>query len=194
MFHDHGRLNKTQMPAELFPTRYRALSHGISAAFGKFGSVIAQLFLAYISYGHGINYNTIQKWLPYSLLIFSIFMLLGLLTTIAYIPADEHGPNGKVKTLEQWEIGRETPNGFAQTRLARVVEWCWRLLAKGWARVYLVVDHLAGGDERERREANKEEQRRRETDEADIPTPQNETAGDNHPPRGEVLGGNRSDL
>lgn len=58
------------MPAELFPTRYRGLSHGISAAFGKLGSVIAQLFLAYIDYGHGVDHKVIQKWLPYSLLMF----------------------------------------------------------------------------------------------------------------------------
>jgi PHS family inorganic phosphate transporter-like MFS transporter len=28
-------------PAELFPTRYRAFAHGISAAFGKFGAIIS---------------------------------------------------------------------------------------------------------------------------------------------------------
>lgn len=59
----------SQMPAELFPTRYRGLCHGVSAAAGKLGSVVAQIFLAYINYGHGINYNSIQKWLPYSLLM-----------------------------------------------------------------------------------------------------------------------------
>ena len=28
-------------PAELFPTRYRAFAHGISAACGKFGAIIS---------------------------------------------------------------------------------------------------------------------------------------------------------
>jgi hypothetical protein len=32
--------------------------------------VIAQLFLAYINYGHGIDYQKINKWLPYSLLMY----------------------------------------------------------------------------------------------------------------------------
>lgn len=64
------------MPAELFPTRYRSLCHGISAAFGKLGSVIAQLFLAYINYGHGIDYQKINKWLPYSLLMYAPLLLL----------------------------------------------------------------------------------------------------------------------
>lgn len=66
--------NNPQMPAELFPTRYRGLSHGISAAFGKLGSVVAQLFLGWINYGQNgesIDYaHTIQKWLPYSLLMY----------------------------------------------------------------------------------------------------------------------------
>ena len=57
------------LPAELFPTRYRGLCHGISAAFGKLGSVLAQLFLAYIDYGNDVDYRNIKKWLPYSLLM-----------------------------------------------------------------------------------------------------------------------------
>lgn len=65
-----------QMPAELFPTRYRGLSHGISAASGKLGSVIAQLFLAYVNYGHGVNYTDIQLWFPYSLLVFVTYFTL----------------------------------------------------------------------------------------------------------------------
>lgn len=31
------------VPGEVFPTRYRSTAHGISAASGKFGAVIAQL-------------------------------------------------------------------------------------------------------------------------------------------------------
>jgi MFS transporter, PHS family, inorganic phosphate transporter len=57
------------MPAELFPTRYRGLCHGISAAFGKLGSVVAQLFLAYINYGNGKDYTKIEFWLPFSVLM-----------------------------------------------------------------------------------------------------------------------------
>jgi hypothetical protein len=32
-----------QIPAEVFPTQYRATCHGISAASGKLGSIIAQV-------------------------------------------------------------------------------------------------------------------------------------------------------
>ncbi|CAG8978486.1 hypothetical protein HYALB_00005061 [Hymenoscyphus albidus] len=144
------------IPAELFPTRYRGLSHGISAAFGKLGSVIAQLFLAYVDYGHGgtkINKDTkIQIWLRNSLLIFSSFMLLGLFVTWKWIPGQEHGPDGKVKTLEQWEVGRTTPNGFSQTKTARAVRRVWKVAAGVIELVYLFLDKLAGGDEKEVRE------------------------------------------
>ncbi|XMA19389.1 hypothetical protein WAI453_012180 [Rhynchosporium graminicola] len=150
------------MPAELFPTRYRGLCHGISAAFGKLGSVIAQLFLAYINYGHGVNHTQIERWLPYSLLIFSIFMLLGLITTIYWISGAEHGPDGTVKTLEQWEVGRPTPNGFSTTRSARTFEVFWKSLARLWMGIYLFIDGFAGGDARERRDMKTEEKENRE--------------------------------
>ncbi|KAL2065150.1 hypothetical protein VTL71DRAFT_4291 [Oculimacula yallundae] len=166
------------MPAELFPTRYRGLCHGISAAFGKLGSVAAQLFLAYINYGKKggdrIDHTVIERWLPYSLLIFSIFMLLGLFTTIYWIPGNEHGPDGTVKTLEQWEVGRPIPNGFSNTWSARTFEVLWKLFARFWMGFYLFVDGLAGGDARERREMarlekeNEEERERmRELDEVE---------------------------
>lgn len=145
------------LPAELFPTRYRGLCHGISAASGKLGSVIAQLFLAFVQYPHDINYNQVmQKWFQYSILIFSIFMLLGLITTVLWIPPQEYSADGKVKTLEQWEIGRETPNKFAQAPLAKVFERVWKACAKLADRVYMFVDWLAGGEEKERREQERQ--------------------------------------
>ena len=39
-----------KIPAEIFPTRYRCSCYGISAAFGKFGSVIAQVSLVNIQF------------------------------------------------------------------------------------------------------------------------------------------------
>ncbi|EMR87066.1 putative phosphate permease protein [Botrytis cinerea BcDW1] len=144
--------------AELFPTRYRALSHGISAAFGKLGSVIAQLFLAYVNYGHNIDYNRIQLWLPYSLLIFSIFMLLGLLITIFYIPTPELGSDG-VKTLEEWEVGRPA-NGFSKTWVARTIAGIWRWSSRSWDGIVGLIDRDEGERRRELREV-KEEKRMR---------------------------------
>ncbi|TGO88534.1 hypothetical protein BPOR_0156g00010 [Botrytis porri] len=70
--------------AELFPTRYRALSHGISAAFGKLDSVIAH---------------------------FSVFMLLGLLTTVFYIPTPEIGSDARA-IAEVWRWGSKSWDGI----------------------------------------------------------------------------------
>ncbi|KAM3077243.1 hypothetical protein ACMFMG_003293 [Clarireedia jacksonii] len=140
--------------AELFPTRYRALSHGISAAFGKLGSVIAQLFLAYINYGHGINYTKIRKWLPYSLLVFSGFMLAGFFITYFWLPETEYDTDGVVKSLEQWEVGRHE-NGFSKTEVAKVIERCWRWGSRSWDKVVGLIDK----DEGERRAEAREEKR-----------------------------------
>ncbi|KAF8853361.1 MFS general substrate transporter [Acephala macrosclerotiorum] len=140
------------MPAELFPTRYRGLCHGISAAFGKLGSVVAQLFLAYINYGDNTDYNKIQKWLPYSLLIFSIFMLLGLYTTIVWIPGQEHSPTTHTaKTLEQWAKGRSPEKDYSDTRWGKVVEGIWKWCGRVGDRVFMFLDRLSGGEEAERR-------------------------------------------
>ncbi|RDW82504.1 MFS general substrate transporter-58 [Coleophoma cylindrospora] len=148
--------------AELFPTRYRGLCHGISAAFGKLGSVLAQLFLAYVKYGpDGYNYKNVQHWLPYSLLIFSSFMLCGLLMTIFWIPRAEHGPDGAVKTLEEWELGREK-NGFAETRAARIFFRLYKGIAGKLDALYLWLDKMIGGDEAAQRQLIKQRTRMRE--------------------------------
>jgi MFS transporter, PHS family, inorganic phosphate transporter len=39
-------LIRFQIPAEVFPTRFRCTCHGISAAAGKLGSILAQLIVA----------------------------------------------------------------------------------------------------------------------------------------------------
>lgn len=83
-------------------------------------------------------------------------MLVGLYATVKWIPGNEHGPAGNVKTLEEWEVGRATPNKFATTRLAKAVEMVWKVLARSADRAYLVLDSFAGGDEREKREQEKQ--------------------------------------
>ena len=43
------------VPGEAFPTRYRSTGHGISAASGKLGAVIAQVGFARLKDIHGTN-------------------------------------------------------------------------------------------------------------------------------------------
>ncbi|CCC69017.1 hypothetical protein NCAS_0C00270 [Naumovozyma castellii] len=82
------------VPGECFPTRYRSTAHGISAASGKIGAIIAQTAL-----GTLINHNCARDgkkancWLPHVMEIFALFMLLGIFLTLLI-------PETKRMTLE----------------------------------------------------------------------------------------------
>ncbi|CZT47243.1 related to high-affinity phosphate permease, phosphate-repressible [Rhynchosporium secalis] len=125
--------------------------------------IIVLYILCQISFNFGPNTTTyIARPPPLPNVTFSIFMLLGLITTIYWISGAEHGPDGTVKTLEQWEVGRPTPNGFSTTRSARTFEVFWESLARLWMGIYLFIDGFAGGDARERRDMKREEKENRE--------------------------------
>ncbi|KAL2811863.1 major facilitator superfamily domain-containing protein [Aspergillus granulosus] len=89
------------IPAEVFPTRFRCTSHGLAAASGKLGSVMAQCFLAYVDFGSGSNHEGADptNWLGYALLCLSAFMFLGLVVTYFFIP-DVKDSKGEIKSLE----------------------------------------------------------------------------------------------
>lgn len=76
------------IPGEVFPTRYRSTSHGISAASGKIGSIIGQGAIATLR-----NRNN-GTWLDHVLQIYALFMFLGIFTTLCV-------PETKRKTLEE---------------------------------------------------------------------------------------------
>lgn len=91
------------VPGECFPTRYRALGHGLSAAAGKVGALIAQ----YISQilltkdrPADCKGNACSPWLPHLMEIFACFMLCGTLISLIV-------PETKRRTLE--EIAGEKP-------------------------------------------------------------------------------------
>lgn len=69
------------IPAEIFPTCYRCTCHGISAAAGKVGSMIAILIVYGINSGYK---STTRQGLEF--LLFSIFMALGAVYSWAYLP------------------------------------------------------------------------------------------------------------
>jgi PHS family inorganic phosphate transporter-like MFS transporter len=100
---------------ELFPTRYRASCHGISAAMGKLGSILAQIFSAYYKLDgsgpgeeRGKNYGTV-------LLVFSAAMILGAVVTHFWIPDVQH-KDKKNKTLETLAAGRLGRNSQSMAR------------------------------------------------------------------------------
>jgi len=69
------------VPGECFPTRYRSTSHGISAASGKIGSIIAQAAIAPLRV-RGATKTNANPWLNHVLEIYALFMFLGIFTTL----------------------------------------------------------------------------------------------------------------
>jgi PHS family inorganic phosphate transporter-like MFS transporter len=88
---------------------------------------------------------------------FSIFMLLGLLTTIRMLPSSETNPDTTVKTLEQWAFGRPIPNTFATHPLSLFIAKNYYFLVRISLSIYLAIDTIFGGDEKERREELKKQ-------------------------------------
>ena len=99
------------IPAEIFPTRYRCTCHGISAASGKFGSIIVQLIVAYATFGgYSINDPRYPN-LAYILIIFSVLMALGSFFAWAWLPDLQESRRAQgyklpSKTLEELAGGR----------------------------------------------------------------------------------------
>ncbi|AEO54259.1 hypothetical protein MYCTH_2296643 [Thermothelomyces thermophilus ATCC 42464] len=84
------------IPAEIFPTSYRCLCHGISAAAGKLGSIVAVL----VVYGIRAGYDSpTRQGLVF--LLFATFMALGAVASWAYLP----------------DVQRPVPDGRGRTRL-----------------------------------------------------------------------------
>ncbi|KAI8670610.1 hypothetical protein NCS57_00533100 [Fusarium keratoplasticum] len=81
------------VPGEVFPTRYRSTSHGISAASGKIGSIIGQGAISILR-THGATDKNEAPWMDHVLEIYALFMLLGCLTTLLI-------PETARKTLEE---------------------------------------------------------------------------------------------
>lgn len=91
---------------ECFPTRYRSTAHGISAAMGKLGAVIAQVIsIPILKKGapEGCTGNECSPYLDRLLQLFALFMLLGTLASLLI-------PETKGLTLE--ELSGETRTSY----------------------------------------------------------------------------------
>jgi len=88
------------IPGEVFPTRYRSTAHGISAASGKLGAIIAQVGFARLKDIGGPN-----AFVQHILEIFAFFMLTGIFSTLLL-------PETKGKTLE--ELSNEDQEDFVK--------------------------------------------------------------------------------
>jgi len=115
------------IPAELFPTKYRGTCYGISAAAGKIGSIITQVFLAYVKFNDGAgtgeagSLDPQSKWLGWVLLIFSLPMLVGAFITWWLVP-DVQNSNGTNKTLEELVFVRQTARRSSEVEMSSRTE------------------------------------------------------------------------
>ncbi|KAI8145933.1 phosphate:H+ symporter [Fennellomyces sp. T-0311] len=82
------------VPGECFPTRYRSTAHGISAASGKVGAIVAQ-----VGFGLLKDIGQPNAWINHLLQLFAFFMLTGVFSSFLI-------PETKGKTLE--ELAGET--------------------------------------------------------------------------------------
>ncbi|KAK5551559.1 acid phosphatase pho5 [Exophiala xenobiotica] len=88
------------VPGECFPTRYRSTSHGLSAASGKVGAIIAQCVFGPLKTKGHVTKDNPTPWVNHIMEIFALFMLCGVFTTFLI-------PETKRKTLE--ELAGEIP-------------------------------------------------------------------------------------
>lgn len=84
------------VPGECFPTRYRSTSHGISAASGKMGAILAQVLIGPLR-TKGATPTNDSPWIDHVMQIFAAFMALGIFTTILI-------PETARKTLEDINV------------------------------------------------------------------------------------------
>lgn len=93
------------VPGECFPTRYRATGHGISAAGGKIGAIVAQV-MAHPLLTKGATPDCVghacQPWVNRLMQVFALFMLCGTFTSFLI-------PETKGRTLEEL-AGEGTPD------------------------------------------------------------------------------------
>lgn len=80
------------VPAEVFPARVKGFAHGLSAAIGKLGAILAALLFNYLSTTIGL-----QK----VLWIFFACLILGAISTFIFLP-ETKGRDADVIDYEEW--------------------------------------------------------------------------------------------
>lgn len=109
------------IPGECFPTRYRSTGHGISAAMGKVGAIVAQVIsipLLRKGADPDCSGSACSPWIDKLMQIFALFMFSGLLVSFLV-------PETKGYTLE--ELAGERPTSYNSGRNGSISE-----LPKKW--------------------------------------------------------------
>lgn len=98
------------VPSECYPTRYRSSAHGLSAAMGKVGAIIAQIIsIPLLDKGSppGCSGTDCSPWLDRLMQIYALFMFCGTLVSFLI-------PETKGISLE--ELSGETPTSYNASR------------------------------------------------------------------------------
>ncbi|MCJ1244639.1 hypothetical protein MMC30_001838 [Trapelia coarctata] len=105
------------IPAEQFRTEYRCRCHGLSAASGKLGSVVVQIFLTYVKFydsqqgGYASWDDPGSTWLGKVLIVFGVLMLLGSVVTFYFVPYSRDEED-RILSLEDIENGKGWTRSF----------------------------------------------------------------------------------
>jgi PHS family inorganic phosphate transporter-like MFS transporter len=94
------------IPGEVFPTRYRSTAHGISAASGKFGAIVAQ-----VGFSQMLNIGGPNAFIKHIIQNLAFLMLTGVFSTLLLVET-------KQKTLE--ELSNETQEGFVRGTTTKI--------------------------------------------------------------------------
>ncbi|THG99884.1 hypothetical protein EW145_g7177 [Phellinidium pouzarii] len=92
------------IPGEAFPTRYRSTAHGLSAASGRLGAILAQIGL-YALENRNNNNDCRPSFITEIWLVFALFMFTGFLATTLI-------PETMGRSLE--DISNEEQTGFVR--------------------------------------------------------------------------------
>jgi PHS family inorganic phosphate transporter-like MFS transporter len=93
------------IPGECFPTRYRSTGHGLSAAAGKIGAIIAQVIAQPLLTRGAVpdcSGTACSPWLNHLMQIFALFMFCG--TIVSFLVPETRG-----RTLEELSGEGNTP-------------------------------------------------------------------------------------
>ncbi|KAH8889537.1 MFS general substrate transporter [Thozetella sp. PMI_491] len=111
------------IPAEIFPTAYRCTCHGISAAAGKIGSIVAVLIVYGINSGYS---SSTRQGLIF--LLFASFMAFGAIYSWAYLPdlqrvvVDEVNGTRRLETRSLEDLGEGCEKALREGQVFTVRE------------------------------------------------------------------------
>ncbi|EXJ67816.1 MFS transporter, PHS family, inorganic phosphate transporter [Cladophialophora psammophila CBS 110553] len=113
------------VPGECFPTRYRSTCHGLAAASGKIGAVLAQALTGPL---RGIGFEKgktdASPWLPHVIQILGAFAMLGLLCSFL-IPETMGRSLEKLAGEEPRALEGEEASDDEDTRPKSLLELMW---------------------------------------------------------------------